>query len=81
MEEVCGKSIPQLEQGSKRHSAYKVCSPTVFSVSGLTFRDSPPGGGGLTPPYPTQGSFEKEKGLVLGEASQFGYVPIGDVTA
>ena len=37
--------------------------------------------GGLTPPQPTQGSFEKEKGLVLGEASQFGYVPIGDVTS
>ena len=75
MEEVCGKSIPQLEQGSKRHSAYKVCSPTVFSVSGLTFMDSPPGGaGGLTPPYPTQVSFEKgkrkeRKGLIVhGEA-------------
>ena len=70
MEEVCGKSIPQLEQGSKRPWGVKVCSPTVFSVSGLTFLDSPPGGagGGLTPPHPTQGSLEKgkrkeEKGL------------------
>jgi len=68
--EVCGRSIPQLEQGSKSLSASEVCS---VAVSG--------GAGGLTPPQPTQGSFEKEKGLVLGEASQFGYVPIGDVTA
>ena len=31
-------------------------------MSGLTFLDSPPGGaGGLTPPQPTQGSFEKGK--------------------
>ena len=77
-----GASIPQLEQGSKSLSASEVRSPTVFSVSGITFLDSPPdGAGGLTSPQPTQGSFEKEKGLVLGEASQFGYVPIGDVTA
>jgi hypothetical protein len=46
VEEVCGKSIPQLEQGSKRPWGVKVCSPTVFSVSGLTFLDSPPGGAG-----------------------------------
>ena len=62
MEEVCGKSIPQNGGGGKRHSASEVCSSTVLSVSGLTFLDSPPGGaGGLTPPQPTQGSFEKGK--------------------
>ena len=33
MEEVCGRSIPQLEQGGKRPRASKVCSPTVLSVS------------------------------------------------
>jgi len=54
LKEVCDRSIPQLEQGSKRPCGGKVCSPAVFSVSGLTFLDSPPGGGGLTPPYPTQ---------------------------
>jgi hypothetical protein len=82
VEEVCGQSIPQKEAGGKGLSASKVRSPTVLSVSGLTSLNSPPGGaGGLTSPQPTQGSFEKEKGLVLGEASQFGYVPIGDVTS
>ena len=62
MEEVCGKSIPQKEAGGKGLSASKVRSPTVLSVGGLTFLDSPPGGaGGLTPPYPTQGSLERGK--------------------
>jgi len=28
-------SIPQLEQGSKRACGFEVCSPTVFSGSGL----------------------------------------------
>ena len=80
--EVCAQSISQNGAGGKRHSASEARSPTVFSVSGITFLDSPPdGAGGLTSPQPTQGSFEKEKGLVLGEASQFGYVPIGDVTS
>ena len=60
MEEVCGKSIPQKEAGGKGLSASKVRSPTVLSVSGLTSLNSPPGGaGGLTPPYPTQGSLER----------------------
>ena len=64
------RSIPQNGVGGKSLSASKVCSPTVLSVSGITFLDSPPGGaGGLTPPQPTQGSFEKgkrkeEKGLI-----------------
>ena len=40
MEEVCGKSIPQKEAGGKGLSASKVRSPTVLSVSGLTFLDS-----------------------------------------
>ena len=40
-----GRSIPQLEQGSKRPSASEVGSPAVLSVSGLTSLDSPPGGG------------------------------------
>jgi len=63
VEEGCGRSIPQLEQGSKRPSASEVRSPAVFSVSGLTCSDSPPGGaGGLTPPHPTQGSMKREKG-------------------
>jgi hypothetical protein len=39
-------SIPQLEQGSKRACGFEVCSPTVFSGSGLTSLDSPPGGAG-----------------------------------
>ncbi len=41
MQEVCGKSIPQLEQGSKRPAGFEVCSPTVLSVSGLTSLASP----------------------------------------
>ena len=46
----------------ERPCGVKVSSPTVFSVSGLTSLDSPPGGaGGLTPPCPTQGSFEEGK--------------------
>ena len=62
LKEVCGQSIPQLEQGSKRACGGKVGSPVVLSVSGLTFLDSPPGGaGGGTPPCPTQGALEKEK--------------------
>ena len=69
MEEVCGQSIPQLEQGSKRAWGVKVCLLEVFSRGGITKYASASGGaGGLTPPYPTQGSFEKGKGLVLGEA-------------
>ena len=47
MEEVCGKSIPQKEAGGKGLSASKVRSPTVFSGSGLTCLDSPPGGAGV----------------------------------
>ena len=46
MEEVCGKSIPQLEQGCKRPAGSEVGSPVVFSVSGLTSLDSLPGGAG-----------------------------------
>jgi len=46
VEEVCGQSIPQLEQGCKRPWGAKVSSPVVFSVSGLTFLASPPGGAG-----------------------------------
>jgi hypothetical protein len=37
-------SIPQLEQGSKRACGFEVCSPTVFSGSGLipfTIRNLP----------------------------------------
>ena len=46
---VCGKSIPQNEAGGKW--AFEVCSPAVFSVSGLACLDSAPGGaGGLTLP-------------------------------
>ena len=47
MEEVCGRSIPQLEQASKRACGSEVCSPTVLSVSGLTSLDSAPGGAGV----------------------------------
>ena len=46
MEEVCGRSIPQLGQGSKSLSASKVRLLGVFSRGGLTFLDSPPGGAG-----------------------------------
>ena len=66
--EVCGQSIPQLEQGCKRACGVKVRSPAVFSVSGLTLVASASGGaGGLTPPHHTQGSLEKGRGLVLGK--------------
>jgi len=77
LKEVCDRSIPQLEQGSKRPSASGVCSPTVFSASGITFLDSPPGGaGGLTPPQSTQGSLEEEKGLVPGKTKSEAVEPV-----
>jgi len=71
LKEVCGQSIPQLEQGSKRACGGKVGSPVVLSVSGLTFLDSPPGGaGGADAPLPHSGGFgkgkrEEGKGLIV----------------
>ena len=65
MEEVCGKSIPQLEQGSKRACGVKVRSPAVFSVSGLTSLDSPPvGAGGGVALLPHAGVFRLNQALL-----------------
>ena len=77
MEEVCGKSIPQLEQGCKSLSASEVSllgfSPGARSPNELRLQGVP---GGLTPSQPTQGSLEKGRGLVLGEAKSEAVVPI-----
>ena len=73
--EVCDRSIPQLEQGSKRHSASEVGSP----MEGQAHRRSGAArilgigkSGGLTLPHPTQGSLEKGGGLVLGKTKSHG---------
>jgi hypothetical protein len=71
VEEVCGKSIPQLEQGSKRACGVKVGSPKegqAYRRSGAARILGIGKSGGLMPPHPTQGSLEKGRGLVLGEA-------------
>jgi len=74
--EVCDQSIPQLEQGCKSLSASEVSllgfSPGARSPNELRLQGVP---GGLTPSQPTQGSLEKEKGLVLGEAKSEVVVP------
>ena len=43
---VCGRSIPQLEQGSKRPCGDKVCLSGFFSRSGITKYVSASGGAG-----------------------------------
>ena len=70
LKEVCGQSIPQLEQGSKRPAGFEVRSP----MEGQAHRRSGAAcilgigkSGGLTPPQSTQGYLEKGRGLVLGK--------------
>ena len=73
MEEVCGKSIPQLEQGCKRLSASEVCSPKEEQAhrrSGVACIWTLGNSEGRTPPLPTQGSWKMEigkegKGLIV----------------
>jgi hypothetical protein len=69
--EVCGRSIPQLEQGSKRPAGFEVCSPMEGQAhrrSGVAcILDIGKIRGGGHPLSPRRGLWKREKGLVPGK--------------